>query len=68
MYNNDVPPPVPAGEGSSLCGFERTVLRPSSQIGSVSHLPFIPTSGGGSPTRERRDFALELAQWCPEKL
>jgi len=57
MYNNDVPPPVPAAGGSSLCGFERTILRPSGQIGSASRHPFIPTSGG-SPPPEKGEILL----------
>jgi len=49
VYDNDVPPSVPAAGGSSLCGFDRTILRTSGQIDMLSRHPFIPTSGGGPP-------------------
>jgi hypothetical protein len=49
VYDNNIPPSVPAAGGSSLCGFYKTILWTSGQINSLSSSPFIPAGGGGPP-------------------
>ena len=54
VYDNNIPSSVPAAGGSSLCSFDRTILRTSGQMDSLSRHPFIPTGEGDPPPEKGR--------------